>query len=103
MDDTGSLDGQLALFQALSSDLRIEILKQVIAHRGINLRQTAQQLGVSMSTLSPHIAKLEECGLIRILDVPASHGVHSSLLPSSAPLVWLPAGHARHSAEPAGA
>lgn len=82
MAEFDTLDAQVAVFQALSSDLRIRILKQILAHRGINLRQTAQQLGLSMSTLSPHIAKLEECGLIRILDVPASHGVQKCCYPA---------------------
>ncbi len=82
MDEQGSLDAQFSVFQALSSDLRIRILKQILAHRGINLRQTAQQLGLSMSTLSPHIAKLEECGLIYILDVPASHGMQKCCYPA---------------------
>ena len=82
MTEQASLDEQFAIFRALSSDLRVGILKQIIAHRGINLRQTAQLMQLSMSTLSPHIAMLEECGLIRVLDVPASHGIQKCCYPA---------------------
>lgn len=77
-----SLERQLPIFQALSSDLRLEILKQILVHRGMNLRETAKCMGLSMSTLSPHIAKLEACGLIRLADVPASHGVQKCCYPN---------------------
>ncbi len=82
-----SLDAQLPIFQALSSDLRLEILKHILTHHGMNLRQTAKCLGLSMSTLSPHIAKLEECGLIRVADVPASHGVQKCCYPNMEQIV----------------
>lgn len=77
-----TIDAQLPVFQALSSDVRLEILKQIAAHRGMNLKQIAKDMGLSMSTLSPHIAKLEECGLISIADIPASHGIQKCCYPN---------------------
>ena len=77
-----SLDSQLPIFQALSSELRLEILNQILMHRGMNLRETAKRMGLSMSTLSPHIAKLEACGLIRLVDMPAAHGVQKCCYPN---------------------
>lgn len=77
-----SLELQLPLFQALGSELRIKILKQILSHSGLNVRQLAEMLGMSVSTLSPHIIRLEECGVIRTVDVPASHGVQKCCYPN---------------------
>lgn len=82
MTGSASLDAQLDVFRALGSDQRIGILKEILANRGSNLRQIAQKLGMPMSTLSPHITMLEKCGLIRILDVPASHGIQKCCYPA---------------------
>lgn len=49
-------------------------MKRIIAAPGINLKQLSKELHISMSTLSPHISKLQDCGLIRLEDAPASHG-----------------------------
>lgn len=77
-----SLDLQLPLFQTLSSELRIQIMKLILSRSGINLKQIAKHMGLSMSTLSPHISKMEECGLLRIVDVPASHGIQKCCYPN---------------------
>lgn len=69
-----SLDAQIPVFQALGSDIRVRIMKLIAAADGISPGQISQKLGIPPSTLSPHIAKLHECGLIRFEDVPSSHG-----------------------------
>lgn len=76
------LEQQLPLFQALSSPLRLEILKQIIARSGQSIRQIAEQMHLPLSTLSPHITKLESCGLIRLVDSPAAHGVRKCCYPN---------------------
>lgn len=87
MGEQGTLSAQLPVFQALSSDLRIGILKKIAAHRGMNLKQISKEMGLPMSTLSPHIAKLEECGLISIADIPASHGIQKCCFPNAEQIV----------------
>lgn len=87
MTNQDSLDSQLPLFQALSSDLRIDILKLIAVNAGMNLKQIAKRLDLSMSTLSPHILKLEECGLIHTEDVPASHGIKKCCYPGTEQIV----------------
>ncbi len=82
MADVRSLEEQLEVFQALSSELRLDILKRILAEAGINLKQIAQSTGISMSTLSPHIGKLEKAGLIHTVDVAASHGVQKCCYPN---------------------
>ncbi|MCD7820288.1 MAG: helix-turn-helix domain-containing protein, partial [Lachnospiraceae bacterium] len=76
-----TLEEQLPLFQALSSELRVQILKLVVANSGISLKHLAEKLNMPQSTLSPHISKLAACGLIRVEEEPASHGVQKCCYP----------------------
>lgn len=87
MINTASLEEQLPIFQALSSDLRIRIMNMILTQPGINLKQLASCLQISVSTLSPHITKLSECHLIRLEDLPASHGVQKCCFPELEQLV----------------
>ena len=65
----------LPLFKALGSEIRIKIFRLIQSQEGLNLKQIAQALGMPVTTLSPHITLLKECGLICILDKPMAHGV----------------------------
>ncbi|MCD8074708.1 MAG: helix-turn-helix domain-containing protein [Lachnospiraceae bacterium] len=76
-----TLKEQLPLFQALSSELRIQILKLIAANSGISLKQIAAILKIPLSTLSPHINKLIACGLIRVEEEAASHGMQKCCYP----------------------
>lgn len=76
-----SLDSQLPIFQALSSELRVQIMNLILTHHGINLKQISKALGISMSTLSPHINRLSDCGLIRLEGLPAAHGTQKRCYP----------------------
>lgn len=73
-DSPSDFEYLLPVFQALSSELRVEIMNLILKKEGINLKQIAAALGISVSTLSPHISQLHDCGLIRIEDIPASRG-----------------------------
>lgn len=81
MDYLNSLEAQLPLFQALSSELRVEIMNLILTNNGINLKQLSETLGISVSTLSPHIRRLCACGLIYLEDTPASHGTQKCCYP----------------------
>lgn len=78
---SNTLDAQLPVFQALSSETRVQIMNLILEKNGINLKQLASELKISISTLSPHIARLSDCGLIRLEDVPASHGTQKCCYP----------------------
>ncbi len=82
MINSDSLDAQLPVFQALSSEIRIQIMDLILGQNGINLKQLASSLNISISTLSPHVAKLRDCGLIRLEDAPASHGTQKCCYPA---------------------
>ncbi|MCD7735373.1 MAG: winged helix-turn-helix transcriptional regulator [Lachnospiraceae bacterium] len=81
MQNHTTLENYLPVFQALSSDFRLKILKLIIADSGLTLKQIANELNVSLSTLSPHINKLVSCGLIRIEEEPATHGTQKCCYP----------------------
>jgi DNA-binding transcriptional ArsR family regulator len=50
-------------FKALSADTRIDILKRLQAHK-LTLTDLSQQMGMSPSTVSEHLERLVEVGLI---------------------------------------
>lgn len=81
MMSSNTLEAQLPIFQALSSEIRIRIMNLILSRNGINLKQIASELDLSISTLSPHIARMSECGLIRIEDVRAAHGTQKCCYP----------------------
>ncbi len=75
IDSPSDFEYLLPVFQALGSELRVNIMNLILKQEGINLKQIAAALDISVSTLSPHISQLHDCGLIRIEDVPASRGI----------------------------
>ncbi|WP_172194052.1 ArsR/SmtB family transcription factor [Saccharibacillus qingshengii] len=63
------------IFKALSSEIRIRIL-ELLAHNGeLNLNELAKKLELSNGAITPHIKKLEECGLIEIRTTGGKHGL----------------------------
>lgn len=69
-----SLDDGLALFKALGSDMRIEILKLLLENQQMSMNQIATALNITGGALTSHIKKLESCGLITITSESANHG-----------------------------
>lgn len=69
-----SLDEGLEIFKALGSNIRIEILKILREHPGMNMNDLASCLNVTNGALTSHIKKLEECGLITVTSESAGHG-----------------------------
>ncbi len=82
MVSSGSLDVQLPVFRALGSGTRVRIMKLIAASDGISPGSISQKLGIPPSTLSAHISKLRECGLIRFEDAPSAHGTQKLFYPA---------------------
>ena len=67
---------QLEIFSALGSEIRIEILKLLMKNGRMSMNDLASAAGLTNGALTPHIRKLETCGLVRIN---ADNGGHGNL------------------------
>ncbi|MEK4455806.1 MULTISPECIES: ArsR/SmtB family transcription factor [Paenibacillus] len=63
----------LDIFKALGSEIRIQIL-ELLAYQGQSMNDIANKLNLSNGTITMHIRKLEECGLVEINTVSGKHG-----------------------------
>lgn len=59
-------DEALAVFNALGSEIRINILNLLIENGRMSMNSLAHALGISNGALTPHIRKLETCDLLRV-------------------------------------
>lgn len=69
-----SLDEGLNLFKALGSDVRISIIKLLLANNRMNMNELASSLNVTNGALTSHIKKLEDCGIISTSSESIGHG-----------------------------
>lgn len=69
-----SLDDGLELFKALGSEVRIEIIKLLLANKSMNMNELASKLNITNGALTSHIKKLESCGVLSISNESAGHG-----------------------------
>ena len=69
-----SPDEGLELFKTLGSEVRIDIIKLLLANKKMNLNEIATGLGITNGALTSHIKKLETVGLITISSEAAGHG-----------------------------
>ncbi|HEY0827091.1 MAG TPA: ArsR family transcriptional regulator [Bacilli bacterium] len=63
----------LKIYEALASKTRLEMIKQ-LAVQPLNIKELANALGLSSATITTHIQKLEEAGLIINQSLPGKHG-----------------------------
>lgn len=68
------LDEGLAVFKALGSELRINIIKLLLDNKEMNMNELASRLGITNGALTSHIKKLEESGIVRVLSEHGGHG-----------------------------
>lgn len=61
-------------FKALSSDIRIQIMDILLSEEDKNLNEIAKELHLSNSSVSSHIAILEEADLIEVTSAPGKRG-----------------------------
>ena len=69
-----SLEDGLELFKALGSEIRISIIKQLLANKGMNMNELAASLNITNGALTSHIKRLEDCGIISISNESTGHG-----------------------------
>ncbi len=69
-----NISEELEIFRALSSEVRVELLKLLMNKGRMSMNDLAQQLGLTNGALTPHVKKLEETGLIRINTDTHGHG-----------------------------
>ncbi|SFF99113.1 Predicted transcriptional regulator [Lachnospiraceae bacterium C7] len=69
-----SLDEGLELFKALGSEVRVEIIKQLLVNKGMNMNELASKLNITNGALTNHMKKLEACGLVTISNESVGHG-----------------------------
>ena len=69
-----SLEEGLDIFKALGSEVRIEIIKNLVENDGMNMNELAARLNITNGALTSHIKKLEDCGLISVSTESSGHG-----------------------------
>lgn len=69
-----SIEEGLKVFVALGSELRIEIIKQLLENKEMNMADLASSLGITNGALTSHVKKLEEGGIIRVISEHSGHG-----------------------------
>lgn len=69
-----TLDEGLEIFKALGSELRVSIIKLLIKKNGMNMNELASSLNITNGALTSHIKKLEDCGIVTIVNEAAGHG-----------------------------
>ena len=69
-----NLENGLPVFQALSSEIRVKALTLISQQNGISPKQIAALLQIPVSTLTPHLHILCDCGLICMTNCKSSHG-----------------------------
>lgn len=69
-----NLENGLPVFQALSSEIRVKALTLISQQNGISPKQIAALLQIPVSTLTPHLHILCDCGLICMTNGKSSHG-----------------------------
>ena len=64
----------LELFKTLGSEVRMHIVELLSENGEMNLNEIAGALGLTNGALTSHIRKLEECGVIRVVQENTGHG-----------------------------
>ena len=109
MKHFSNLKDAYSLCEAIGSQVRMDILEQILEHRSISLGDLAKNLHVTCGAITPHVKKLESVGLIHVSVEPGKRGLTkicsmaldkalieiASFLPEKAQSFQLPVGHYR--------
>lgn len=66
-------DENIGLFYALSSKTRLAIIR-LLATKSLNIKQIAENIGMSMAIVTRHVNILSECGIVISESLPSSKG-----------------------------
>lgn len=69
-----NLDEAIPIFKALGSELRIKVIQLLLEKKEMNMNELASSLGITNGALTSHIKKLEESGIVTILNEHSGHG-----------------------------
>lgn len=70
-----NLQAAAETFSALSSPARLEIMRLLAKNDEMNVNELAEELSLTTATISIHVKKLLDCGLIQIRSLPGKHGL----------------------------
>lgn len=74
MKHFSELKDAYSLCEAIGSQVRMDILEQILEHRSVSLGDLAQNLHLTNGALTPHVKKLESVGLVRISEQAGKRG-----------------------------
>lgn len=69
-----NLSNGLPIFKAFSSEIRVRLFQYITRNEGRNIRQIAQAMQMPVTSLTPHLQVLEQCGLVRTIETATAHG-----------------------------
>lgn len=69
-----NLNDGLPIFKALGSEIRIRLIKLLLDNKEMNMNELAASLGITNGALTSHVKKLEESGIVTILNEHPGHG-----------------------------
>ncbi len=75
MRNISNLSQALPLFKCLGSDIRISVLELLTINGPMQMKNIADELGITPGSLSPHIKMLVDTGLINIKFDAGKHGL----------------------------
>ena len=74
MKHFSDLKDAYSMCEAIGSEVRMDILSEILEHRAITLSDLARNLHLTNGALTSHIKKLESVGLIRVAEEPGKRG-----------------------------
>lgn len=109
MKHFSDLKDAYSLCEAIGSQVRMDILSQILEHRSVSMSELARNLHLTNGALTPHVKKLQSVGLISVTEEPGKRGTAkictmaldkilidvASFLPEKAISYQIPVGHYR--------
>ncbi len=64
----------LNIFKALGSDIRVNIIKNLLENKEMNMNELATSLKITNGAITGHVKKLEDCGIVSVYSKYTGHG-----------------------------
>lgn len=69
-----NIEEGVEVFKALGSEIRIEIIKQLLLNNELSMKELADKINITKGALTSHIKKLEDARLIKVTNEANGHG-----------------------------